>query len=157
MSDNLLLRQALRKFINQAEISWFKVFDSSRNRKIIVVRGDEYAQLPLRFSTRAKVFAFFRKYWSVKFSRRLLCNLKTIVHRGRLYVIVGDPGPVPVKVISLRILCCKCNLIRVRAVLTGGLPQRQVIFYTIKIGSNGSLTIINRSNLRNDYRYLPCR
>nr|WP_246627973.1 IseA DL-endopeptidase inhibitor family protein [Paenibacillus oenotherae] len=147
----------MARFINRAEISWFKVFDSSRGRKIIIVRGDEYAQLPLRFSTRAKVFAYFRRFWSVKFSRRLLCNLKTIVYRGRLYVIVGDPGPVPVKVVSLRILCRTSTRIRVRAVLTGGLPERQVIFYTIKLSSSRGLTIIRRSNLRFDYRYLPCK
>lgn len=156
MSGSLLLRQALRKFINQAEISWFKVFDSSRGRKVIIVRGDEYAQLPLRFSTRAKVFAFFRKYWSVRFSRRLLCNLKTIVHRGRLYVIVGDPGPVPVKVVSLRILSCTSKYIRVRAILTGGFPEKQVIYYTFAVTDQG-LTIIRRSNLRFDYRYQPCQ
>ncbi|MFC5648069.1 hypothetical protein ACFPYJ_02865 [Paenibacillus solisilvae] len=156
MSD-LELRRRLRTFINQAEAAWFKVYDSSLGRKVIVVRGDEYIQLPLQFSIRPKIIAFFRKYWSPAFSQVQFCNLKSILFRGRRYVILADPGPVPNHVVSLRIICQTSTRIRVRAVLSGGSSGNVVIFYTIARSSSNGLTIISRTGLKNDYRFIPCK
>jgi hypothetical protein len=147
----------IRTFINQAEAAWFTVYDSSFGRKVIVVKGIPYIQLPLRFSTQTKIITFFRKYWSLSFSRLQFCNLLSIVYRGRRYVIQADPSPVPNHVVSLRIISQTSTRIRVRAVLSGDPDGNVVIFYTIARSSAGGLTIISRTGLKFDYRFTPCK
>lgn len=156
MAD-LELRGRLRTFINQAEAAWFNVYDSSLGRKIIVVKGDEYIQLPLRYSTRGKIITYFRKYWSLPFSRVQFCNLHSILYLGRRYAILADPGPVPNHVVSLRIISQTSTRIRVRAVLSGGTNGNAVICYTVARSASNALTIIGRTGLKTDYRFTPCK
>lgn len=142
-------------FINRAEAQWLTVFDSSINGPSIFINGDEYKRLPLRFSTRSKILAFFNRFWSAGFSATMLCNLKPVCVKGRLYEIVADPGPVPTVVVSLRILSQTSTRIRVRAVLSGGDEGNETINYTLS-KSGGRLKIIFRSGRAGDYRYIPC-
>ncbi|RAP77400.1 hypothetical protein [Paenibacillus montanisoli] len=156
MIASVQLRQALRVFLNKAEAAWFEVFDSGINRKVIKIGGREFIQLPLRFSTRAKIYAFFRKFWGITLSRLLLCNLKTIVFKGRVYVVVGDPGTVASVVQTVRILSMTSTRIRVRAILSGDPGGNRTIFYTIARTSCG-YKIIARSKNPSDYRFLLCK
>ncbi len=142
-------------FINRAESLWLNVFDSSLNGPSIFIGGDEYKRLPLRFSTRAKIVAFFNQNWSARFSAIMLCNLMPVCRRGRLYVIVADPGPVPLKVVSLQILSQSSTRIRVKALLSGGAEGNETINYTFS-KENGRLRIILRSGRSGDYRYARC-
>ncbi|SFS50643.1 DL-endopeptidase inhibitor IseA family protein [Paenibacillus sp. BC26] len=152
MVESLQLRQALRVFLNKAEAAWFDVYGSSFDRREINVGGTEYIQLPLRYSTRAKIYAYFRKYWGITFSRIQLRSLKSIVHNGRVYVILGDPGPIPNFVESVRILSITKTRIRVRAMLSGDPDGNVPIYYTIARTSSG-YKIISRSGKRYDYRF----
>ncbi|WP_042170838.1 DL-endopeptidase inhibitor IseA family protein [Paenibacillus gorillae] len=147
----------LRTLINNAELSWFKVYDSSADRKVIRVNGDEYAQLPQRFSTRSKVLAYFKQYWSCPISKTLFCNLKSIVYKGRLYVIVGDPGPVPFQVVSLLVKNETSSYLTVRASLSGDADGNQIVYYRIQKRKNGKLIITKRLSAYPDYRYMACR
>lgn len=83
----------LKRFIENAESVWVEVFYSADTNRVIIVDGREYLRLPLRFSTRAKVLAYFRRYWGIVLSNRMFCNLLTVTRNGRLYVIAGDTGP----------------------------------------------------------------
>ncbi|WP_308635574.1 DL-endopeptidase inhibitor IseA family protein [Paenibacillus silvisoli] len=155
MVESSQLRQTLRAFLNKAEAAWFEVYDTSIDRKEIRVGGGQYVQLPLRYSTRAKIYAYFRQYWGIAFSRRLLCNLKSVVYQGRVYVVLGDPGPIPSYVESVRILSVTSTRIRVRAMLSGDPDGNVPIYYTLARTSSG-YKIISRSGKKGDYRFEPC-
>lgn len=142
-------------FINSAESQWIAVFDSSLNGPSIFVDGDEYKRLPLRFSTRGKILAYFKRNWSARFSAIMLCNLKPILYKTRLYEIVADPGPVPAFVVGLRILSQTDASIRVRASLSGSDVGNESIVYTLS-KTGGRLRIVNRSGRERDYRYARC-
>ncbi|WP_426446447.1 DL-endopeptidase inhibitor IseA family protein [Paenibacillus sp. S-38] len=146
----------LRNFINRAEDLWFIVFDSSLNGRLLTIGGNQYRQLPTRFNTRTKIFAFFRRYFGPSLSRILLCNLRTLRYRGALYVPVGDPGPVPTRVVSLAVIRRTSSRIAVRAVLSGDPDGNVTILYTFAV-IRGRLAIINRTRRLVDYRYQPCR
>ncbi|MFC4303555.1 DL-endopeptidase inhibitor IseA family protein [Cohnella boryungensis] len=145
----------LTTFLNTAESQWLAVYDSSSNGAAIVIEGDEYRRLPLRYSTREKILAYFRRCWSPRLSEIMLCNLMPISYKGRLYEIVADPGPVPYKVVRLQIINQSASEIRVRAVLTGSDEGNTTIRYTLS-KSGKSLSIAARSDRTNDYRYAPC-
>ncbi|WP_173275886.1 DL-endopeptidase inhibitor IseA family protein [Paenibacillus sp. NEAU-GSW1] len=147
----------LRTLINNAELSWFKVYDSSYGRKVIKIKGDEYAQLPDRFSTKAKVLAYFKQYWNSSISQRLFCNLQSIVYKGRLYVIVGDPGPVPIVVVSLLVKNESSSHLLVRTSLSGDPDRNHIVYYRIQKQSNGKLVITNRATDYTDYRFTACK
>lgn len=66
----------LQAFIAAAEKVWFEVYDSADSRRVIHVDGADYYRLPVRFSTRAKVISYFRKYWGITMSNTMFCNLK---------------------------------------------------------------------------------
>ncbi|GGG82606.1 DL-endopeptidase inhibitor IseA family protein [Paenibacillus radicis (ex Gao et al. 2016)] len=146
----------LRTLINRAEQSWFVVYNSASDRKVILINGNEYAQLPLRFSTRSKVLAYFKRYWSSQASNTLFCNLKTIVYKGRLYVIVGDPGPVPDEVVSLLVKSETSRYLFVRTSLSGDPDRNYIVYYRIHKQTDGKLMITKRISDYLDYRYLPC-
>lgn len=154
MKTNFTLRE-IRDFINRAESQWLIAYESSQSGQSIFIRGDEYRKFPTRFNTRAKLLRYFRINWSLQLSAIMLCNLNPITFRGSLYEIVADPGPVPDRVVRLRILSQTSNRIRVRAVMFGGNGENTTIFYTISTAS-GRLRIIARSGRLTDYRYLPC-
>jgi hypothetical protein len=154
-ADTTYTPRQLTAFINRAEKQWITVFDSSMNGPSIFINGDEYKRLPLRFSTKGKILAYFRRFWSARFSAIMLCNLKPIVHKGRLYEIVADPGPVPTFVVSLRILSQTAARIRVKAILSGGDDGNETIHYTLS-KAGGRLTITSRSGRAGDYRYARC-
>lgn len=145
----------LRRFINQAELQWYNVVEASRSGKVIVIGGTDYYQLPLRFSTKAKVLAYFRRYWGINLSNLMFCNLKTIKYRGRLYVIAGDPSVVSLEVKTLRIISDTSTRFRVRAVLTGG-PDDNVVIYTFSRLPKDRFKIIARTNKRIYDAFLPC-
>ncbi|MFF2093817.1 DL-endopeptidase inhibitor IseA family protein [Paenibacillus sp. NPDC058174] len=146
----------LRTLINKAEQAWFVVYYSASTRKVIRINGNEYAQLPLRFSTRSKVLAYFKRYWSSQISSTLFCNLKTISYKGRLYVIVGDPGPVPVEVVSLLIKNETSRYLLVRTSLSGDPDSNHIVYYRIHKQTDGKLMITKRISAYLDYRYMPC-
>ncbi|WP_162463063.1 DL-endopeptidase inhibitor IseA family protein [Paenibacillus psychroresistens] len=143
-------------FIDQAELAWGNIVNSAEGGREIKIGGFIYRKLPIRFNTRLKIFDYFRRFWSIEFSRRMLCNLKTIFFKGHLYVRVGDIGAVPIKVVSFRILTRTDRLLRIRAILSGSDKGNTVIFYSIKRSPN-NLTIILRSKSLTDVRYRPCR
>lgn len=146
----------LRLFIDQAELAWVTVLDSANNGKVINVGGDSFRQLPTRFDSRQKLRNFFRRFWSINFTNRMICNLKTIIFKGRLYVSVGDTGPIPTTVVSLRILKQTSKLLRVRAILSGSDEGNKVISYSIRRNPK-NLTIICRTMASVDVRYQPCK
>jgi IseA DL-endopeptidase inhibitor len=152
MIENAAIRQTLRAFLKEAEAAWFKVYDSSFGRRRIVYQGDEYIQLPLRYSTKAKIYAYFRKYWSVSFSKLLLCSLRSVVYKGRVYVILGDPGPLAFVVESARIVSSTSTRMRVRAVLSGDPDGNVVVYFTLFRTSNG-YRIFGRTRMKYDYRF----
>lgn len=82
--------------------------------------------------------------------------LKPLRYRGQLYLIVGDPGPVPYQVVSLKVLSKNAKLIRVSAVLEGNPDGFETIVYTFS-QVNRQLAITSRTKRINDYRYAPCR
>ncbi|QJD85340.1 hypothetical protein [Cohnella herbarum] len=142
-------------FINRAESQWIAVYDSSLNGPSIFIDGDEYKRLPLRFSTRGKILAYFKRNWNARLSAIMLCNLKPILYKTRLYEIVADPGPVPTFVVSLRIVNQTESSIRVRASLSGSDEGNETILYTLS-KAGGRLRIVNRSGRERDYRYARC-
>jgi hypothetical protein len=146
----------LRNFINRAEVIWFTVFDSKENGRVIIINGDEYQQLPVRFNTHSKIIAFFRRFWSPRLSLIMLCNLRPLRFRGKLYLPVGDPGTVPFRVVSLKVLSRTAARIRVSAVLEGSETGNETIIYTFT-QINRRLTIIARTKRADDYRYARCR
>ncbi|QHW33405.1 hypothetical protein GZH47_23150 [Paenibacillus rhizovicinus] len=157
MNENPAISQALRSFLNQAEVAWFRVYDSGFGRKRIYTRGNEYSQLPLRYSTKAKIYSYFRKYWGVSFSKTLMCSMQPLVYNGRVYVVVGDPGPVAFVVKSARVVSSTCCRLRVRAVLSGDPDGNVVVYYTLARTANGSYRIIGRTRLKYDYRFTCMR
>ncbi|OXM87238.1 hypothetical protein [Paenibacillus rigui] len=155
MPNTAVTLTRLRRFINQAESAWFTVYDSHLDKEI-TVNGGIYFKLPLRFSTVSKVINYFRRFWSLRFSRIMLCNMRPIIYKGRLLVVAGDPPIVPFRVVTLRIVRETSQHIYVRAVLTDGIETRQTVDYTILKKSNNRLTIIRRTKTAGDFRYQPC-
>ncbi|WP_438497366.1 DL-endopeptidase inhibitor IseA family protein [Paenibacillus sp. IHBB 3054] len=149
----------LKAFIAAAEMAWFNVYDSANDNRVIIVDGTEYKQLPLRFSTRAKVIAYFRRYWGIAMSNRMFCNLFTVTRNNRLYVIVGDTGVIPSIPRRIRVTSRTATRIRVTAILsideTTDEEIERVRYLIAKSGER--LSILNRDKKNTDPRYLPCR
>lgn len=149
----------LKAFIAAAERAWFNVYDSADDNRVILVDGDEYKQLPLRFSTRAKVIAYFRQYWGVAMSNRMFCNLQTVSRNNRLYVIVGDTGIIPFIPRRIRVTSRTSTRIRVTAVLSveEAVDEdiERVRYLIAKSGEQ--LRILNRDKKNTDPRYQACR
>ncbi|MEK8212910.1 DL-endopeptidase inhibitor IseA family protein [Paenibacillus sp. FSL L8-0463] len=149
----------LKRFIENAESVWVEVFYSADTNRVIIVDGREYLRLPLRFSTRAKVLAYFRRYWGIVLSNRMFCNLLTVTRNGRLYVIAGDTGPLPYYPRRLRVTSRTSTRLRVTASLSFDVDTdegTEIIRYLIA-RSGERLTILDRSNKAGDPRYQPCR
>lgn len=147
-------RSELVSFIQNAELAWEDVI-ASAERKSIILRGDHYFRLPMKFSTRSKVVAYFRKYWSTLYSTRMFCATNARSIRGRLYIPAGDAGPLPQRVVRLTILSRAINRLVVKAVLQSSDFEKQTVVYTISRNTlTGKLTIVLRSSP--DYRYRPC-
>ncbi|MFF2483387.1 DL-endopeptidase inhibitor IseA family protein [Paenibacillus sp. NPDC058071] len=147
----------LRTFINQAERLWFQVYDSANTSQIRTVNGDNYMRLPLRFSTRSKVIDYFERYWNARISGNMFCNLHIITNNGRLYVPEGDPGPVPLAVVSLLVKNESSQSLLIRASLSGDPDGNYIVYYRISKLPGGNLVITNRAALYTDYRYMPCK
>lgn len=149
----------LKAFIAAAERAWFDVYDSADESRVILVDGTEYKQLPLRFSTRSKVIAYFRQYWGVSMSSRMFCNLQSITRNNRLYVIVGDTGIIPFVPRRIRITSRTSTRIRVTAVLSADEAAdediERVRYLIAKSGEQ--LRILNRDKKNTDPRYSACR
>lgn len=149
----------LKALIAAAERAWFNVYDSASDRRIIVVDGAEYKMLPLRFSTKAKVIAYFRRYWGSKMSNRMFCNLQTVTRNNRLYTIVGDTGIIPFIPRRLRVDSRTASRIRVTVVLSAeehNDTETERVRYLI--GQSGSkLRVLNRDKKNTDPRYQACR
>jgi len=144
----------LKSFINKAESQWLTVYDSMTG-PTTVLEGDEYRRLALRFGSRNKIYAYFRRHWSAALSAAMICNMRPRPYKGRLYVIVADPGPVPYRVVRLTIVGETAAEIRVSAVLSGSEEGNKTIRYTLS-KAGGKLTIVSRSDRPNDYRYVRC-
>lgn len=149
----------LKAFIAAAEMAWFDVYDSADDNRVITVDGAEYKRLPLKFSNKSKVIAYFRKYWGTAMSNRMFCNLQTVSRNNRLYVIVGDTGTIAFIPRRITVRSRTSSRIRVTAVLsideTADEDIERVRYLIAKSGSR--LIILNRDKKDTDPRYSPCR
>lgn len=149
----------LKTFIATAERAWFNVYDSADDRFIVTdAEGTEYKRLPLRFSTRAKVIAYFRRYWGITMSNIMFCNLKSITRNNRLYVIVGDTGTVSFIPRRIRVTNRTSTRIRVTAALSvdeNTDEDIQIVRYVISTSGN-KLIILDRDKKNTDPRYTKC-
>ncbi len=150
---------ALKTFIAMAEKVWFTVYDSADDRFIVTDEdGTEYKRLPLVFSTKAKVIAYFRRYWGITMSNIMFCNLKSISRNNRLYVIVGDTGTVSFIPRRIKVTGRSSTRIRVTAVLSideNTDEDIQRVRYLISTSGN-KLIILNRDKKNTDPRYSKC-
>lgn len=148
----------LKAFIAAAERVWFNVYDSADVNRVITVGGVEYMRLPLRFSTRAKVIAYFRQYWGIAMSDRMFCNLQTVSRNNRLYVIVGDTSIIPFVPLRIRVTGRTATRIRLTAVLSvDGIEEEDSENVRYLIAKSGSiLRILNRDKKNSDPRYQTC-
>ncbi|UQZ36059.1 hypothetical protein C2I18_22515 [Paenibacillus sp. PK3_47] len=148
----------LKAFIAAAEMAWFDVYDSADEFRVITVGGAEYKRLPLKFSTRAKVIAYFRKYWGTAMSNRMFCNLQTVTRNNRLYVIVGDTGTIPFIPRRITVRSRTASRIRLTAVLSideaADEDIERVRYLIAKSGER--LVILNRDKKNTDPRYSSC-
>ncbi|AIQ68230.1 DL-endopeptidase inhibitor IseA family protein [Paenibacillus graminis] len=148
----------LKAFIATAEAAWFNVYDSADINRVITVGGVEYKRLPLRFSTRAKVIAYFRQYWGIAMSNRMFCNLQTVSRNNRLYVIVGDTGLVSFIPLRIRVTERSATRIRLTAVLSADpIEAIETVNVRYLIAKSGAaLRILNRDKKNTDPRYQTC-
>ncbi|WP_019911843.1 hypothetical protein [Paenibacillus sp. HW567] len=148
----------LKAFIAAAERVWFDVYDSADDNRVITVGGAEYKRLPLKYSTRAKVIATFRKYWGIAMSGRMFCNLQTVSRNNRLYVIVGDTGIIPFIPLRIRVTGRNATRIRLTAVLSvDGIEEEDSESVRYLIAKSGTtLRILNRDKKNTDPRYQTC-
>lgn len=150
---------ALKTFIATAERAWFTVYDSADDRFIVTDEdGTEYKRLPFVFSTKAKVIAYFRRYWGITMSNIMFCNIKSISRNNRLYVIVGDTGTVSFIPRRIKVTGRSSTRIRVTAVLSideNTDEDIQTVRYLISTSGN-KLIILNRDKKNTDPRYSKC-
>ncbi|WP_150266795.1 DL-endopeptidase inhibitor IseA family protein [Paenibacillus tepidiphilus] len=148
----------LREFIAAAEMAWFDVFDSADDGQVIEENGGEYYRLPLKFSTKAKVIAYFRRYWGADMSSRMFCNLQTVTRNNRLYVIAGDTGTVHFFPLSVAVTGQTATRIRLTAVLAyeENTPEESIRVRYLIAKSGEKLTILNRDHKNEDVRYQDC-
>lgn len=149
----------LLAFITAAEKVWFEVYDSADFNKVIRVNGADYYRLPIRFSNRAKVISYFRRYWGIAMSNRMFCSLQTITRNNRLYVIAGDTGTIPFIPRRLTVTGRTSTRIRLTAVLSiDDMSDEDIEDVRYLIAKSGNrLSIINRDKKEDDPRYQPCR
>lgn len=149
----------LQAFIAAAEKVWFEVYDSADSRRVIRVDEADYYRLPVRFSTRAKVISYFRKYWGITMSNTMFCNLKTVSRNNRLYVISGDTGTISFIPRRLTVTGRTSTRIRLTAVLSiDDMSDEDIVNVRYLIGVSGNrLLILNRDQKNTDTRYQTCR
>ncbi|WP_310832626.1 DL-endopeptidase inhibitor IseA family protein [Paenibacillus pedocola] len=137
----------IKRLIETAEMAWFEVFYSADTNKVIYVNGREYYRLPLRFSTKAKVLAYFRQYWGITMSSLMFRNLITVTKNGRLYVVAGDTGPLPIFPRQVTVTSRTDTRIRVTAALSI-VPESddEILMVRYVISKSGTrLIILNRN------------
>ncbi|CAG7656545.1 hypothetical protein PAECIP111802_06451 [Paenibacillus allorhizosphaerae] len=68
-------RAQIIRFISDAEHAWENVvFSFDRRQTPVRIGGFDYYRLPLKYATRAKIFTFYRKYWSTVYANRMICS-----------------------------------------------------------------------------------
>ncbi|SES99754.1 DL-endopeptidase inhibitor IseA family protein [Paenibacillus sp. NFR01] len=158
MPKTAQISEELRAFIAAAEAAWLDVYHSAERDHVISVDHTQYIRLPLKFSTRTKLIAYFRRYWGIELSNRLFCSLHTVLHQKRLYMIAGDPGDLIYIPRRVKVLSRSATRIQVTAVLSVD-AQEDVDATSVRyiIGKSGDkLTILDRDKKNIDYRFDPC-
>lgn len=145
----------LQRFISNAERQWFRVFFSGKKTRLRARDGAPLELLPKHLDTKKKIYSYFRRYWGRRIARRMIANMPFLERNGHLYVIAYDAGPVPIKVLSTKIICCSRRSLIVLARL-GGIPGRPAcIVYRLVKRNSGCFVIVERMGPRYDYRYYP--
>lgn len=154
----MVTRNRLIAFIQNAELAWERVVFSFNIRTTPITFNEiDHYRLPFRFSTRTKVFQYYRRFWSTVYANRMICSAGFRNVRGRLYSPDADTGGLPSKVLGLRIIRQTNTRIIADAVLDDPSLGRITIRYVISRNPNtGALTIILRRDRTPDYRYEPC-
>lgn len=158
----MVSRKRLVAFIQNAEMAWETVvFSYDPNRRPIRIGDFDYYRLPLRFSTRIKIFRYYRQFWSNRYANRMICSAGFKKIRGRLYSPDADTGGLPSRVLSLTIINQTSTNIILDAIL--GLPGDSIAdgetvrYFILRNPSTEALTIKLRRSRFADYRYDPCK
>jgi hypothetical protein len=147
----------LKALIDAAEGVWFEVFYSGDDNESVSVGGWEFYLLPLKFSTKEKIIAYFRRYWGATMSNRMFCNLYTIKRNNRLYVLAGDPGIFTTIPRRVKVTSRTATRIRVTAVLSMSEDHdEETMVVRYLIGKSGTaLRVLDRN--KKDERFTKCQ
>lgn len=157
----MVSRNRLIAFIQNAEMAWERVvFSYDLNSKPIRIGDFDYYKLPLRFSTRIKIFRYYRQFWNSLYANRMICSAGFKNIRGRLYSPDADTGGLTSRVLELKIKNQSSTNIIVDAIL--GMPgdsidDGETVRYSILRNPTTEVLTINLRRSRfADYRYDPC-
>lgn len=158
----MVSRKRLMAFIQNAEKAWEKVvFSYDLNSPPIRIGDFDYYRLPLRFSTRIKIFRYYRQFWNNVYANLMICSAGFKNIRGRLYSPDADTGGLPSRVLGLKIIKQTSTNIIVDAIL--GIPGDSIAdgetirYFILRNPSTQVLTINLRRSRYADYRYDPCK
>ncbi|WP_429312043.1 DL-endopeptidase inhibitor IseA family protein [Paenibacillus mucilaginosus] len=152
----IVTKNQLLAFVRNAENAWTRVVYSFDERTTpITINEINWYRLPLRFSTRSKIFQYYRRYWSRVYANRLTCSVGFRNIRGRLYSPNADPPILQDTVTGIRIIRQTSTRITVEANFDypEPIPARYVIAHN---PATGALKIISRRSRIPDFRYEPC-
>ncbi len=142
-----------RDFIADAELAWFRVFDSVRLLKTKTPEGTPVGALPKRFASRRKIYAYFRRWFGPGLASNMLANLPLIERQDKLCVIQYDWPPVSMTAGQVQIKSSGEGTWRLHTTLTGGWPDEQIDYQVIYNPVGCRPMIVRRSGAYDDFRY----
>ncbi|MGI6357188.1 MAG: hypothetical protein ACOX2K_00580 [Bacillota bacterium] len=141
-----------REFIAGAELAWFRVFSSSQTMRSTMPDGAPIGMLPGKFSTRRKIYRYFRLWFGPRLAKNMLANLPLIERQGRLCVIQFDFPPISMTPGQVKIERANAGTWRLHTTLSGGWPDEQIRYRVLACPECRPM-IVRRSGAYDDFRY----
>lgn len=145
-----------KDYIAGAELAWFKVFVAGEPTKMTTADGAPLYKMPIAFSSRNKIYAYFRRWWGPRLASNMVCNLPLTERNSQLYMIGYDFPPISLTAKDVEILSERRGSRRLHAVLSGGFEEEHVTYLVRDSPLHLKSMIINRSASADDFRYQTC-
>lgn len=144
-----------KDFIVAAERAWLNVFDAGKPTSLLSADGAPLLLLPPEFSTRRKIYSYFRRWWGPRLASNMLYNLPLCTRADRLYVIAYDIPPISLNVSKVTRIGEQPDGILLQTVLTGGFDEPLLVRHFLQIDPRTKALMITDRSDKEDFRYRP--
>lgn len=142
-----------QRFIANAEMAWFRVFDSGATTRLASSDGAPLFCLPAALASRRQIYQYFRRWWGPRLAQNMLCSLPLLERSGHLYVIGYDFPPISMTAGPVGRESAEDGQLRLHTLLTGGFEDVPVRYRLQLSPFNRRYMIVSRWTADLDFRY----